>query len=98
MAKILLINPTVREEDNPKHIPYGLAELAAIAIKEGHLVQIYDDNAWRKGEQIISDVVNADDWDVIALGGLTTAYRSIKKILHIASKNGLCAVGFQNPL
>ena len=40
MAKILFINPTVREEDVPRHIPYGIALLSAIAMKEGHLVQV----------------------------------------------------------
>ena len=30
MAKILFINPIVREEDVPRHIPYGIALLAAI--------------------------------------------------------------------
>jgi anaerobic magnesium-protoporphyrin IX monomethyl ester cyclase len=49
MAKILFVNPVIREEDQPKHIPYGMALLAAIAMDKGHLVQIYDANAWRKG-------------------------------------------------
>jgi len=31
MAKVLLINPVVREDDEPRHVPYGLALLAAIA-------------------------------------------------------------------
>ena len=46
MAKILFINPVVREEDDPKHIPYGIALLASIAIEKGHQVQVYDANAW----------------------------------------------------
>lgn len=78
MAKVLLINPMVREEDLPKHIPYGISELAAIAMEAGHLVQIYDENAWRKGADVMAQVCAADDWDVIAIGGLTTAYTSIK--------------------
>jgi len=86
VAKILMINPTVREEDDPKHIPYGISELAAIAIEKGHLVQIYDDNGWRKGPGVIEQVCAADDWDVIALGGLSTTYGSIKKILAIAKR------------
>ena len=49
MAKILFVNPVVREEDVPRHIPYGIAMLASIAINNGHQVQIYDANAWRKG-------------------------------------------------
>ena len=63
MAKILLINPVVREEDQPKHIPYGLSFLAAIALTKGHQVQFYDENAWRKGEKVIRQVIAADDWE-----------------------------------
>lgn len=84
MAKVLLINPTVREEDVPRHVPYGIALLAAIAMKRGHLVQVYDENAWRRGEDTIRAVLQADDWDTVALGGITTAYASIKRIVQIA--------------
>lgn len=87
MAKILLINPVVREEDVPKHIPYGLAILASLAINEGHLVQFYDANAWRKGDDVIREIACADDWDVIAIGGLTTTYGHIKKIVKICKEN-----------
>lgn len=97
MAKILLINPVVREEDVPKHIPYGLSLLAAIAIEKGHQVQFYDENAWRKGETVIRQVLAADDWDVIGIGGLITTYGSIKRILklckEIAPKSFLVAGG-----
>lgn len=84
MAKILFINPVVREEDVPRHVPYGIALLAAIAIEKGHAVQIYDLNAWRLGDDVLRDVLRADDWQVIALGGITTAYGSIKKTVAIA--------------
>ena len=90
--KILMINPVVREEDDPKHIPYGLALLAAIAMDKGHEVQIYDENAWRKGEDMMKQVIAADDWDVISIGGITTAYNSIKKTLTIAKKG--CPAAF----
>src|SRR3569832_760576 len=72
MAKILLINPVVREEDEPRHIPYGIALLAAIAVKRGQEVQIYDANAWRKGDEIQEQACAADDCDEIGIGGLTT--------------------------
>ena len=68
MAKILMINPVVREEDKPKHIPYGLALLAQIALDKGHKIQFYDENAWRKGKKVKKQVINADNWDVIAIG------------------------------
>ena len=38
MTKILS-NPVVREEDVPRHIPYGIALLASIAIDQGHNVK-----------------------------------------------------------
>ena len=86
MAKILLINPVVREEDQPRHVPYGMAVLAAIAIRSGHKVQVYDENAWRRGETVIERVLGADRWDVVALGGITTAYASIKSIVRQARR------------
>ncbi|MCA9398280.1 MAG: B12-binding domain-containing radical SAM protein, partial [Candidatus Omnitrophica bacterium] len=86
MAKILMINPIVRQEDDPKHIPYGISLLAAIAIEKGHQVCIYDENAWRKGMDVIEQVCQADDWDVIGIGGLTTTYGSIKRIVKICKK------------
>lgn len=84
MAKVLMINPVVREEDDPRHVPYGLALLASIAMQQGHRVQVYDENAWRKGAAVRQQVLLADDWDVIALGGITTAYGSIKQIVKHA--------------
>ena len=84
MAKVLFINPVVREEDSPRHVPYGIALLASIAMEKGHLVQVYDANAWRPGEDVLGEVLRADDWDVVALGGITTAYGSIKTIVCAA--------------
>lgn len=86
MAKILLINPVIREEDNPKHIPYGLSLLASIAMEKGHGVQFYDENAWRQDGRVFERVCKADDWDVIGVGSLTTAYQSIKKIVKACKK------------
>jgi len=86
MAKVLMINPVVREEDDPKHIPYGIALLASIALEKGHLIQIYDENAWRKGPKVLAQICQADDWDVIAIGGITTTYNSVKSIIKIVSE------------
>ena len=86
MAKVLFINPTVREEEDPKHIPMGMAQLAAIAIKEGHDVQIFDQNAWRQEDDVVRDVVSSDNWDLIGIGGITTAYASIKKLVKICGR------------
>jgi radical SAM superfamily enzyme YgiQ (UPF0313 family) len=81
MARVLFINPVVREEDQPRHVPYGIALLASIAMRSGHKVQVYDENAWRRGEQTVARVLQADRWDVIALGGISTTYGSVKSIV-----------------
>ena len=86
MAKVLLINPVVREEDNPKHVPYGMALLAAIVDQEGHRVQIYDANAWWLGDRELCDAIQADDWDVVATGGITTTYTYVKKLVKYAKQ------------
>ena len=84
--KILFVNPVVREEDVPRHIPYGMAILAEIARQKGHSVQVYDANAWRKSENVLVQVYQADSWDVICIGGLTTTYRFIKRASELAGK------------
>jgi len=86
VAKVLLINPLVREQDDPRHVPYGMALLAAIAIEKGHQIQVYDANAWRKGPEVLEQVLKADKWDIIGIGGITTAYSSIKQIVQHSRK------------
>src|SRR5262245_38222280 len=86
MARVLFINPVIREEDDPRHVPYGMALLASILMREGHLIQVYDANAWRASDPVLAQVLQADRWDVIALGGITTAYRSIKHIVGMAKR------------
>jgi len=87
MAKVLFVNPVIREEDDPRHVPYGIALLAAIAMREGHLVQVYDANAWRAPESVLVQILKADRWDVIGVGGITTAYRSIKNIAKLSKEH-----------
>ena len=70
MAKVLFVNPVVREEDDPRHVPYGMALLAALAVRNGHQVQVYDANAWRASDAILRQVLAADRWDVVAVGGI----------------------------
>jgi anaerobic magnesium-protoporphyrin IX monomethyl ester cyclase len=96
MAKILIINPVVREEDVPRHIPYGEALLAAIAIQQGHQVAVYDANAWRQPISKLADACKADDWDAICIGGLTTTYNYIKqacRVIKLSSPKSLLIAG-----
>jgi anaerobic magnesium-protoporphyrin IX monomethyl ester cyclase len=84
MAKVLFVNPVVREEDEPRHVPYGMALLAALSMRDGHQVQVYDANAWRASDAVLRQVLAADRWDVVAVGGITTAYAGIKHIVRAA--------------
>ena len=86
MAKVLFINPIVREEEAPKHVPMGMAQLSAIAINLGHKIQVYDHNAWRADEEQVIEVIKAENWDLIGIGGITTAYASIKKLVKLIKK------------
>ena len=96
MAKVLLINPVIREEDLPTHVPYGIALLASIISKAGNEVQIYDANAWRLGDDELREALQADNWDVVATGGITTTYAYVKKTIEFAKRfcpNALTVVG-----
>ena len=96
MAKVLFINPVVREEDVPRHIPYGEALLAAIAIQNGHQVAVLDCNAWRIPPSKVGEAAAAENWDVIAIGGLSTTYGYIKtacKAIKQANHNALLVAG-----
>lgn len=81
MAKILFINPVIRQNEKPSHVPYGMAQLTAICIQNGHHVQVFDANAWRPTDAEICEVLGLDAWDVVAIGGLITTYGFIKKTL-----------------
>ncbi|MFQ5801317.1 MAG: B12-binding domain-containing radical SAM protein [Candidatus Methylomirabilales bacterium] len=96
MAKVLFINPVIREKDVARHVPYGMALLASLAMNEGHLVQVYDANAWRLGDDVLRQALEADDWDVVAAGGITTTYGYVKKICQFADEyapNALLVIG-----
>ena len=96
MAKVLIVNPIIRAEDDPRHVPYGLALLAGITNREGHQVQVFDSNAWRPSDEELVEAIQADDWDVIATGGITTAYGYMKKTVQLARQyapNALIMMG-----
>ena len=59
MAKVLFINPSVREEDDPRHVPYGIALLASIIMEKGHHVQVFDQNAWRTSDSTLKQVLRS---------------------------------------
>ena len=87
MAKVLIVNPIIRAEDDPRHVPYGLALLAGVASREGHQIQVFDSNGWRPSDDELVEAIQADNWDVIATGGITTAYGYMKKTVQLARQH-----------
>lgn len=86
--KVLLIQPPVRVDHEPEDIPQGLAILASIAINEGHQTAILDCNSQRPPPSWldIAKQIAVEKWDVIAIGGLSSMYKDIKKLLKISRK------------
>ncbi len=99
--KVLLIHPPVRVDHDPLDIPAGLAILASISINEGHQTALLDLNIERPTPSWndIAKQIAVEKWDLIAVGGLSSMYNDIKKILYISRKlnpNALivCGGGF----
>lgn len=84
--KVLFINPVVRYFDHPRHAPLGISQLMAILERDHKEInfQLYDANAHRvddvnRGTTIgLDEVLRSDEFDVVAIGGLITAYNYIK--------------------
>ena len=86
LTKILMINPATRVHDKPKHVPYGILQLIAI-LNRDHPdidVKLYDDNAYRDDQRLTEAL--QEQYDVVAVGGLITAYSRIKKIVNDAKQ------------
>lgn len=85
MVRIAFLNPPVRADEPAKHVPYGIAQLAAIADEWGAQVAVEDNNATRFPIEVIrqsmKDVYNEDKvlWDIFAFSGIVTTYGWIKE-------------------
>ena len=86
--KVLLVNPPARVDHEPMDMPQGLMLLASIAMQEGHETAILDLNDKRPPPLWIDVMkqMSVEKWDVIAVGGLSSMYKDIKKILYISRK------------
>jgi anaerobic magnesium-protoporphyrin IX monomethyl ester cyclase len=84
--KVLFIHPPVRLRGGPEDIPFGLAMLAAIAEEEGHQVAFLDLNANRIPLQIAGEEIALDNYDVIAVGGLSSQFKDICRIIPVCRR------------
>ncbi len=80
LTKILFINPSIRESDVPKHVPYGMLMVATCAEEWfGSETALLDLNALRsvlpqpKIDAELVDAIGEEQWDIIGIGGITTA-------------------------
>lgn len=94
MMKVLLIQPPVRVDQDPVDIPAGISILASIAINEGHQVALMDLNSLRPvpSWHDIAKQMAVEKWDVIGIGGLSSMYKDIKKVIYISRKLNLRAL------
>lgn len=84
--KILFIHPPVRLNDVPKHIPYGLGILMAVAEGLGHQVAFLDMNALRLTGDAVREALQEDRFDVVGVGGLSSQYKFIKPLLRLVKQ------------
>ncbi len=80
--RILLINPTIRENKVPYVFPIGIGIIAEILRNEGHEVLVYDQNGLRtSNDELCRAVADYKPVDVVALGGLITIYGHLKTLV-----------------
>jgi len=94
--KILFINPPVRIQEPPKHVPYGLAILANIADGMGLDVALLDVNAYRIPIEVVREEISEENYDIICIGGMTTQYKYIKqyvKLVRVVHPDSLIVAG-----
>ena len=91
--KILFIVPEIRLDSAPHHFPFWAGILASIAENKGAQVGILDLNALRYNysgnlvpHKIIEKEIAMAKWDIIGIGGLTTAYGRIKQLSKLIRK------------
>lgn len=78
---ILIINPPIRLDDKPRHIPHGLAILANIITKKLHICPTFlDINAHRYTEEQVKEIIQNTNFDVVLIGGLAPVYKTIVKL------------------
>jgi len=78
--RVLLINPAIRLDDDPKNVPLGLAYIAKMLQREGHSVEVLDINAYRfTWDETVAEL-QSKVFDVIGLTGIVTQYNALKDL------------------
>jgi len=87
-VKVLLIQPPVRVDHDPVDTPAGLGILSSIAMQDNHQVALLDLNSTRPvpSWNDAAKQLAVEKWDVIGIGGLSSMYKDIKKLIYITRK------------
>ncbi len=79
--EILIINPPVRLDDKPRHIPHGLAILANIIRKKMDIEPTFlDINGYRYSDQKVKEIIENTNFDIVLIGGIASTYSVIVKL------------------
>jgi radical SAM superfamily enzyme YgiQ (UPF0313 family) len=79
--KVLLV---VYDNDSYIHwFPQGLSYIAAVLLKHGHDVQIYNQDKYHYDEEHLTSYLDSNDFDVIGVG-IIAGYYQYRKVLNIS--------------
>lgn len=81
--KILLVNPPCR---TALVLPLGLGYIASVLRNDGHTVSIMDLNMKNLPMDSVEKEIADSYWDVVGIGGLSTAYKFVKTFSAAAKK------------
>lgn len=97
--RFLLINAPIREWSYPNIVPIGQAYVAAVAVMDGHRVDVLDLNAERRKpikdpadvftrwiESRVEEKLHRSKPDVIGTGGIITQYGRLKNITNLCKE------------
>ncbi|MBD3264491.1 MAG: radical SAM protein [Candidatus Omnitrophica bacterium] len=84
---ILIINPPVRLNDKPRHIPHGLAIISRLIKRHLNIVPTFlDINAYRYTEDEIKKILEAADFDIVLIGGIASTYGQIISLSNLIKR------------
>lgn len=86
--RVLLVNPTIREKVRPFVFPIGLGIIAAVLRDAGCEVAVIDQNGLRiEDEEVLARAERGGPYDLVAIGGLVTTYKRLKKLTLLLKKS-----------
>lgn len=75
--KVLFVLPTFRRGRNL--VPLGPAYIASALLNQGHDIQVIDADAFEYTREDLKALFRKMDYDVVAMGGIATAYNFVKR-------------------